>query len=436
LDRQVSSVIKYVDAQYADTLNEEIKVVRASTEDQHVHLCIFMIDPSLIMSVRARRERSYLPSKPRSEAIVSGPASSTPGGDTSTDESDDEDEEEEEVFTVSPAEMRAMRRIATRCNVLPVISHADTLTEEKLKQVKDAVKRSMADAGLDFGIFGSNLITSKEVENAPQTLTRSPASLKIHGNGNGANHESDSESMDDEGRQSRPVIKLRPARHASVRNLSRSRSRRDLAALTEELDDSPVKPGAHPRQSVANVRFSAHVLAQMDIESMLPFTFIAPEKGKRPQRRKTVRPISMNSQYTGRSSSRPVSPSTDVERAQMPSLTTPAQSTSCKSSSVSPLPARTESATEPEYLARPPLDPLKGIYVRKYKWGTIDVLDPDHCDFSTLRTLILSTHIKALRSHTRQVLYEKYRMEKLLARRATQQITSEERKQLLEELGL
>jgi hypothetical protein len=329
-----------------------------------------------------------------------------------------------------------MRRIATRCNVLPVISHADTLTEEKLKQVKDAVKRSMADAGLDFGIFGSNLITSKEVENAPQTLTRSPASLKIHGNGNGANHESDSESMDDEGRQSRPVIKLRPARHASVRNLSRSRSRRDLAALTEELDDSPVKPGAHPRQSVANVRFSAHVLAQMDIESMLPFTFIAPEKGKRPQRRKTVRPISMNSQYTGRSSSRPVSPSTDVERAQMPSLTTPAQSTSCKSSSVSPLPARTESATEPEYLARPPLDPLKGIYVRKYKWGTIDVLDPDHCDFSTLRTLILSTHIKALRSHTRQVLYEKYRMEKLLARRATQQITSEERKQLLEELGL
>lgn len=39
-----------------------------------------------------------------------------------------------------------------------------------------------------------------------------------------------------------------------------------------------------------------------------------------------------------------------------------------------------------------------------------------------------------LKVHTREVLYEKYRTEKLLVRRATQQISEEEKNRLLEGL--
>jgi septin family protein len=39
LERQVSAVVKFVDGLYADTMDEEAKVVRESKGDQHVHLC-------------------------------------------------------------------------------------------------------------------------------------------------------------------------------------------------------------------------------------------------------------------------------------------------------------------------------------------------------------------------------------------------------------
>jgi len=66
----------------------------------------------------------------------------------------------------------------------------------------------------------------------------------------------------------------------------------------------------------------------------------------------------------------------------------------------------------------------------------VDVLDPNHCDFAALRTTVLSTHLKLLKIHTKEVLYENYRTEKLLARRATRQISEEERQRLFEDLGL
>jgi septin family protein len=41
-------------------------------------------------------------------------------------------------------------------------------------------------------------------------------------------------------------------------------------------------------------------------------------------------------------------------------------------------------------------------------------------------------HDQVLKTHTREVLYEKFRTEKLLARRATQKIGEEQAKRLLE----
>jgi len=83
-----------------------------------------------------------------------------------------------------------------------------------------------------------------------------------------------------------------------------------------------------------------------------------------------------------------------------------------------------------------PPDDLKGVFIRKFRWGTVDVLDPNHCDFAALRTAVLSTHLKLLKIHTKEVLYENYRTEKLLARRATRYISEEERQRLFKDLGL
>jgi len=66
----------------------------------------------------------------------------------------------------------------------------------------------------------------------------------------------------------------------------------------------------------------------------------------------------------------------------------------------------------------------------------VDVLNPSHCDFSALRTAVFSTHLNLLKIRTKEVLYEKYRTEKLLARRATANISDDQRQRLLEDLGL
>ncbi|KAJ7863054.1 Septin-domain-containing protein [Mycena olivaceomarginata] len=133
LERQVNGMIKYIDAQYADTMSEESKVVRKSKGDQHIHLLIYMIDPSSIMTVAARRGQSSLPSKTRSETTVSyrNPPDLVP--DTSSDDSDDESEG---PLTMSPAEVRVIHRLSARSNVLPVIARSDSLTDEKLMAVK------------------------------------------------------------------------------------------------------------------------------------------------------------------------------------------------------------------------------------------------------------------------------------------------------------
>lgn len=418
LERQVNNIIKYIDAQYADTMNEESKVIRKNKGDQHIHLCIYLIDPSSIMTVAARRAQSSLPLKTRSETTLSNrnPPDLVP--DTS---SGDESDDEEEPLTMFPGELRVLRRLSARCNVLPVIARADSLTDDKLDAVKEAVRRGLAEAGLDFGVFGPSEGKKKQEQEdnleTPKRQTRFSAPSKPNGDTNGtdssqANGDDGSES--EEERQSRPVIKLRPQRH---RALSRSRSRRDLSQAADD-DRRPVSPDAGDTESVANVRFSAHIVGRVDLLNVMPFAIIAPEMGKRKKYRHKV----TDSEILNTAPSSPVQQSED---GHAPSVdTTPATPMSLTTA-----PPRTA------FLDGPP-EALHGVFTRKFRWGTVDVLDPKHCDFSALRTAVLSTHLKVLKTQTKEVLYEKYRTEKLLARRATSQITDEERNRLLQELGL
>ncbi|KAJ7134667.1 septin family protein [Mycena epipterygia] len=418
LERQVNGIIKYVDAQYADTMSEESKVVRKSKGDQHIHLCIYMIDPSSIMTVGARRGQSSMPTKTRSETTVSyrNPPDLVP--DTSSE--DDSDDESEGPLTMSPAEVRVIRRLSARSNVLPVIARADSLTDDKLLAVKNAVRAGLMEAGLDFGVFSPPKKATAETPTRRQTrFATDPHNGHVNGNGNGNGHgngdangatpETDDED-DSEDRQSRPVIKLRPRLN---RGLSRSRSRRDLSIAADD-DRRPISPDA---ESLANVRFSAHIVAKTDLEALMPFALIAPELGKASQRR-----MSVDTQGLGTA---PSSPMQQSEDGHAPSM----------EDAIPQTPASIHSNRGLAYLQGPP-DDLKGVFVRKFRWGTVDVLDPIHCDFAALRTAVLSTHLKVLKNHTKEVLYEKYRTEKLLARRATAHITDDERQRLLEDLGL
>ncbi|KAJ7672783.1 septin family protein [Mycena rosella] len=412
LERQVNGIIKYVDAQYADTMSEESKVVRKSKGDQHIHLCIYMIDPSSIMTVSARRGQSSMPSKTRSETTVSyrNPPDLVP--DTSSE--DDSDDEGEGSLTMSPAEVRVIRRLSARSNVLPVIARADSLTDEKLLAVKNAVRTGLMEAGLDFGVFSPpRKAAPAETPRRQTRFASEPENGHVNGNGNGngdsnGTAEADDDEGEDEDRQSRPVIKLRPRNN---RGLSRSRSRRDLSIAADD-DRRPISPDA---ESLANVRFSAHIVAKTDLTSLMPFALIAPESSKK----KGERRMSVDTQLLNTAPSSPLQQSEDGHAPSM-------------DDAIPPTPGSFRGLA---YLQGPP-DDLKGVFVRKFRWGTVDVLDPTHCDFAALRTAVLSTHLKVLKNHTKEVLYEKYRTEKLLARRATAHITDDERQRLLEDLGL
>lgn len=55
----------------------------------------------------------------------------------------------------------------------------------------------------------------------------------------------------------------------------------------------------------------------------------------------------------------------------------------------------------------------KAVRGRSYPWGVIEVDNEDHCDFSKLRQMLIRTHMEELKDHTKHVLYENYRTEKL-----------------------
>ncbi|KAI0648119.1 Septin-domain-containing protein [Trametes meyenii] len=433
LERQVSSVVKYLDAQFSDTLSEESKVVRQSKGDQHIHLCIYMIDPSTVTTESTRRAQSSLPTKTRSEATISYKPKQEAA--PTFDDSDSEDEDDESGggggLTVSPADIRVIRRLSARANVLPVVAKADSLTDEKLAAIKRVIRRDLLAANLDFGVFGPVAAAEERASIVSQTNGSINGTANGNGGGNGTgsvSHASDEDEDEPAERQSRPVIKLRPTRLTRTRS-SRSRSRLDISETAEEpafeLNDA---------DSVASVRFSAHIVAKTDLGALLPFALITPEHRRRRGARSAV---TSPSSAAGHALINGLANGSGDEGAGVGAVPPPSEDGHAASVMTSPTSPSTPASVRnfAAYLAGPPSD-LKGVFVRKFRWGTVDVLSPEHCDFAALRTAVLSTHMKMLKIRTKEVLYEKYRTEKLLARRATQNISEEERRRLLEDLGL
>ncbi|KAJ3402522.1 hypothetical protein HDU80_005029 [Chytriomyces hyalinus] len=59
--------------------------------------------------------------------------------------------------------------------------------------------------------------------------------------------------------------------------------------------------------------------------------------------------------------------------------------------------------------------PGSGTHVRgrRYPWGIIEVDNESHCDFVTLRHMLIRTHMEELKEHTNELLYESHRAVKL-----------------------
>ncbi|KAH9854643.1 hypothetical protein C2E23DRAFT_726170 [Lenzites betulinus] len=60
--------------------------------------------------------------------------------------------------------------------------------------------------------------------------------------------------------------------------------------------------------------------------------------------------------------------------------------------------------------ARPGPKVVPGRYLRTYRWGALDVLDGNHCEFLHLRGAIFH-HMETLQKYTREYLFEKFKAE-------------------------
>jgi hypothetical protein len=370
---------------------------------------IYVLDPASLMTVAARREAATLPTKTRSDITVSNTrhTDDTPPLTDDNDTDEDEERRDETRLTMSPTELRVIRRLAERANVLPVIGHADSLTDSRLHAAKEAIRRELAQAGLDFSVFGPaarpkpppverNISTESDsvhsgVAGEMEQGNGSSSVTTTNGNGNTEEHESavaeddvnESVEVDErEDRRARPVIKLRTGRrHSSARARSRSRSRMDLASEARD-DREPTLPDSADIDNVANARFSAATLARADLSRFLPFALIAPE-------------------HTRRHRSAKPTPWDEVQADDSIAGSTAGEH---ESPVVSPVAGSVRGMS---FAGNQPED-LRGVFTRAYRWGTIDVLEPAHCDYAALRTAILSTHMKVLYPFSAFLLEQMY----------------------------
>lgn len=359
-----------------------------------------MIDPSSIMTETARRGLSALPAKVRSETTVSYKPPDLSSMSEETD-SDDEDDESGSGLTMSPVDVRVLRRIAARANVLPIVARADSLTDAKLAAVRRAIRRDLAAADIDFGVFGPVADDPKSpadaqgsanghkhansISNASEVSADPPSTSNGHATPEPSEESGGNQVQDERERPSRPVIKLRPTR--LTRRPSRSRSRLEMSEMALAEDPNALEL-INDTESVASVRFSAHIVAKTDLSAQLPFALITPEHTRRHTSKVVASPSSANGHGGGNGEAVSRRTSTVVGA---PSEDGHAQST------VSPVsPSTPASLRNYPYLQGPPAD-LRGVFVRRFRWGTVDVLNPEHCDFPAMRTAVMSTHIKVRR---------------------------------------
>ncbi|KAH7922950.1 hypothetical protein BV22DRAFT_1016308 [Leucogyrophana mollusca] len=288
-DRMVLEILRHVDSRFAEGIDDDWK---AQTGDHHIHLCIYFLDPDVIVPpgppapvVPRARTNSFSHTEPE-PVILEPPVTTIPNLCRPT---------------LPAAEISTIRKLSGRVNVLPVIARADTLTNERLAAVKTAVRKDLADAGIGFGIF--------DMDTHLQYQHRADSGESVHS--------VKSEMVNGYGHHPRSS----PPTHSSP----------------------PISPSASPLLR-------------------LPYALISPE-------------VYSHSDGVGKG---PLSRHELVQQYTPPAHPSPSSKL------------------------------VRGKFIRSYRWGSMDVLDPNHSDFMSLRSAIFH-HMETLQKYTREYLFDKFR---------------------------
>lgn len=311
VDLQVNEALHYIESKFDDSLHIERQVHRNPTKlgDSHVHVAIYFIDPSTIL-----RERMPTIS------------SKCNGGSSVAHEDTNE-------LHMSAIDLRQLKRLSRRCNILPIIGRSDELTETELSNLKQIVRSDIESYGIDLGLF--------------------------------TNNESEAEFLEEE--RSKPPTEMSGVKTAAIEvktesvsshNASESETPKSLPRRKSTALIAPRRPFSYVMDSLQEFE---------NVCGMIPLSLIGSE----------------------------VIPGQSMEADQIEKL-----------NQVNPF-------------FNPPNNDLASNFVRRFKWAVVDVLNPHHCDFVLLRAVVLGSHFKRLKEATRLEKYEKYRTEKLLARRLT-----------------
>ncbi|KAK0464275.1 GTP binding protein [Desarmillaria tabescens] len=280
-ERLVADTLRYVESRFAESIEDDRN---PSTTDRYVHLCLYFLDPDQIVPsqipapLAPPRARANSFSQPDHDPLIlelpvaNNPLLTRP--------------------TLPSADINTIRRLSTRVNVLPVVSRADILSNDRLAAVKMAIRRDLAAAGIGFGIFDD------AYHSHPGNISPSNGEL-TNGYVNGT------------------------------------------SSATSSPPSSPV---------TSSLR--------------LPYALISPD-------------IYSHSDGV---------PRIPMSRQQLVHQYTPS------------------------YHSPPKL--VRGKYIRSYRWGSLDVLDPCHCDFLHLRNAIFH-HMETLQTYTRDYLFDKFKLEYL-----------------------
>ncbi|KAJ1557698.1 hypothetical protein HK405_015381, partial [Cladochytrium tenue] len=122
-------ILAFIDAQYEATLHEESKVRRnPKSPDFQTHACLYFLDPQVVLSSRG----------------------------------------------LTPLDRHALRKLAARLNVIPVLGKADLLTRRQLVAARKLVVDDLRNAGVLSSIFGFDV----DLDGADRTL---PKPAKVGG---------------------------------------------------------------------------------------------------------------------------------------------------------------------------------------------------------------------------------------------------------------
>lgn len=219
----------------------------------------------------------------------------------------------QESMVLGDADILAIKRLSTRVNVLPIISRADTLTNERLEEMKSIIRRDLKKGGFHSSSILGQLDNNTEDEDEDDE-----------------GGEEDADEEEEEPRVPRTVVRIRPTRGSSDQLKRRSsfsrRSRsRTRAALTDEDVDAELNDVIFPK----GVR---------SLRALFPFTVMSPDP--------------------------------------VPSITSTNANGDAKSGVPFPLSSPPSAYRRRSVVldAGDHLKDLRGKYTRNYRWGSVDVL--------------------------------------------------------------